>query len=54
MGEVEFTARVEELAGPGYAPVACSEAEEGRPLSSTDREVQQPYNAKHSASGLLK
>jgi hypothetical protein len=34
IGEVEFIARVEEVAGPEYARGACPEAEGGPSLSS--------------------
>jgi hypothetical protein len=52
MGEVEFIARVEEVAGPEYVRVAGPEAGGGPSLSSVGREVQQPYIQEHSASVL--
>lgn len=50
MGEVEFIARVEEVAGPEYVRVAGPEAGGGPSLSSVGREVQQPCIQEHSAS----
>ena len=46
IGEVEFIARVEEVAGPEYARGACPELEASPSLSSTEREVQQPWSEK--------
>jgi hypothetical protein len=43
IGEAEFIARVEEVAGPEYAWVVCAEADGGPSLSAAGREVQQPY-----------
>ena len=44
MGEAEFIARVEEVAGPVYVRAAGPEAGGGPSLSSAGREVQQPYH----------
>lgn len=54
IGEVEFIARVEEVAGPEYVRFGGLEAEATPSLSSAGREVQQPYIDRHGGSAPLK
>jgi hypothetical protein len=52
-GEVEFIARVEEVAGPEYARFACPEAGRGPSSSSAGREVQLPYRERQQRVSTL-
>ena len=52
-GEAEFIARVDEVAAPEYARLACPEAGWGPSSSSAGREVQLPYREKTSRVSTL-